>query len=125
MSYKQWQMWYWLLITVMTASCLSACKQDREEPCHLAVRSLSAAPTKAADGELAKVVAFGKLALPEIEQAYHGAGLEVKLRLLTAIERINDPTALPFLDFVSRQDLDEQVKQRAREVAANVHRQQH
>lgn len=100
----------------------SGCQNDREDSCHLAVRSYAAAPAKAAETELAKVAAFGKLALPDIEQEFHDADRDTKLRLLTAVEQINDPQALPFLDFISRPGGDEQVSQRAREVAAKVHR---
>ncbi len=85
----------------------------QERRVRLAVRSLAAAPRRAAPGELAKVVGHGEAALMDIEQVYQGADLEGRRRLVQALHRIGSSEALPLLRFLARHDEDPEVRRRS------------
>jgi len=109
-----------LLFCLTLASCVN--DLDRERRCRLAVRSLAAAPQRAVESELDKVVAFGSYALPDIEQAMHSAPVAKRLRLLRAIERVQAPEAIPFLRFLARWDTDDAVRRTAKQTADQLGR---
>jgi hypothetical protein len=94
---------------------LAACHDDeRERKCQLAVRSLVAAPEDRAAGELEKVLAFGRYALPDIEQEYHAARRAGRARLIEALSRIADPEAVPLLALLARWEEDAELARLAR-----------
>ena len=110
-----------LLLAVLLGST-AGCTDDRERACRLAVKSLVAAPDKHLRTEMAKVVAFGTYALPDIEQEMHGAPIKGRLRLLDAVRRIGSPEAVPLLDFLIRVDTDDAVRKEAQKVARQLRR---
>jgi hypothetical protein len=109
----------WMLIAIIGLG-LGACTDSRERPCRIAVKSLALAPDNKAAGELVKVVAFGRYALPEIEQEYHYASTKGRLRYLDALRRIKDADAVRFLQVVARWDDDDAVRRTAKQVADDI-----
>jgi hypothetical protein len=107
-----------LLSAVLLA--LAGCTDEREQPCRLAVRSLAAAPEDRAAGELKKVLAFGRYALPDIEQELHAASTTGRKRLIEALRKLREREAIPFLEIVARWDEEPEVRALAREVAASL-----
>lgn len=101
---------------------LSGCTDPRERPCRISVKSLGAAPDRKAPGELEKVVAYGRYALPDIEQEFHGASVKGRLRYLDALARIGSEEAVRFLQLVGRWDGDDAVRRGARELALSLGR---
>jgi hypothetical protein len=112
------------MLTLMLTALLGslACTDDRERACHTAVKSLVAAPDKHLKSEMAKVVAFGTYALPDIEQEMHGAPIKGRLRLLDALRRIGSAEAVPLLDFLIRVDTDDAVRKEAGKVVRQLRR---
>lgn len=94
------------------------CEDDpRERRCRLAVRSLVACPESRVDGELAKVLAYSRYALPDIEQEFHVSPRLGRLRLLRALAKMGDAEALPFARHVARWDEEPEVRKRAEQLA--------
>jgi hypothetical protein len=102
-----------------TALCtlFLGCADDRERLCHIAAKSVVAAPENKARGEMDKLLSFGRYALPDIEQEFHAANATGRLRLLEVLRRLGLPEALPFLQVVVRWDGEEEVRRAAEEVA--------
>ena len=100
-----------LLLTCLAQGCAE--NLEREQRSRIAVRSLVAAPDRAVEQELDKVVALGHYALTDIEQEMHAAPVTGRLRLLRALERIGSLDAVPFVRFLARWDTDDAVRRRA------------
>lgn len=107
-----------LLLALLAAACTDT--TVREQPCRLAVKSLAAAPEVHARGELQKVLRFGRYALPDIEQEFHGATVVGRKRLLEALRRLKEREAVPFLELVARSDEHAEVRALAAEVATSL-----
>jgi hypothetical protein len=101
---------------------LAACSDNGERRCHLAVKSLVAAPQNKAAGELEKVVAFGRYALVDIEQEYHAAPPTGRRRLLDALDRLQLAEAQPFLELCARVETDPAVREQAVRLARRAAR---
>ena len=99
---------------------LLSCDADRERASHIAVKSLAAAPESKVPGEMQRVLALGRYALPDIEQEIHGASSRGRLRLLEALRRLKDREALPLVDTVARWDVDPGARALAKEVAQEL-----
>lgn len=108
-----------LLLLLLLPLVLKGCASDfdREQRSRLRVRSLVAAPERAVEQELDKVVAQGAYALPDIEQEMHAAPAAGRLRLLRALGRIGSREAVPLLRFLARHDTDDAVRRRAGRLA--------
>lgn len=102
---------------LLSLASLGGCDDDNERRCRLAVKSLVAAPNDRASGELDKVVAFGRYALPDIEQEFHSASVTGRRRLLDALGRLRLDEARPFLVFVARWEVDPDVRRQAAHLA--------
>jgi hypothetical protein len=102
-----------ILRLLVISTLLLSCGDDRERRCHLAVKSLVAAPADRAAGELEKVVAFGRYALPDVEQEFHAASPTGRRRLLDALDRLRLREAQPFLAFVARWETDQALRRQA------------
>jgi len=102
------------------AGLVTGCDDDRERKCQLAVRSLAAAPEAKAAHEMERVIAFGRYALPDIEQEIHTANVRGRERLLEAISRLRLTEALPLTEYVARWDESAQVRARAGLVSARL-----
>jgi hypothetical protein len=112
----------WLSALVLALTPALACTDARERPCRIAVKSLGVAPDGKAAGELAKVVAFGHYALPDIEQEFHASTLKGRLRYLDALQRIRSSDSVAFLRTVARWDSDDAVRKGAAELARQLTR---
>jgi hypothetical protein len=108
------------LLCVAACGWILSCSPDRERASHIAVKSLAAAPQNKVPGEMARVLSFGRYALPDIEQEIHGASIQGRLRLLEALSRLKDKEAIPLLDTLARWDADPEVRKRAHEVAREL-----
>jgi hypothetical protein len=99
-----------------------ACSSERPRESRRAVKALVDAKDEQTQRLTRAVVAFGRYALPDIEQEFQEAPRRGRLLLLRAIERIGDPDALPFLDHVARWDDEPRVRHKAARVAATLRR---
>lgn len=108
-----------VLILALGAGAVG-CDDRRERRSRIAVRSLAACPESKVEQELAKVLSYGRYALPDIEQELPVSPKLGRLRLLRALARLADPEALPFVRHVARWDEQEEVRQRAAEVAREL-----
>jgi hypothetical protein len=106
-----------LLLLGMGNGCA---REEREQATRRAVKSLVAAPEEYVAGERRRVVAFGRYALPDIEQEFHSADPGGRVRLLEALERLAQEESLPFLKLVARWDEDDAVRKRAAKVVATL-----
>jgi hypothetical protein len=102
---------------VLLLGLLAACSDTDERRCHLAVKSLIAAPADKARGELDRVLAFGRYALPDIEQEFHAASSAGRGRLLDALDRLRLAEAQPFLELVTRLETDPALREQAAHLA--------
>ncbi len=99
---------------------LVGCSDNRERPCHIAAKSVVAAPESKARGEMERLLAFGRYALPDIEQEFHGASTTGRLRLLEVLRRLRLPETIPFVEVVARWDAEDKVREEAKAVAAEI-----
>jgi hypothetical protein len=111
-----------LALAVLLALGLAACSDGDERRCHLAVKSLVAAPQSKVAGELDKVVAFGRYALVDIEQEYHAASGSGRRRLLDALDRLRLAEAQPFVEQIARGETDPTVREQAARLARRAPR---
>ena len=95
---------------------VASCGRDVERQCRIAVRSLVAAPKNRVAGELDKVVAFGRYALPDIEQEFHSSSTAPRGRLLDALSRLNLRESIPFVELAARWEKDATVRSQAEAV---------
>jgi hypothetical protein len=100
-------------IALLTVLSVVSCGKDLERSSRIAVKSLVAAPENKVEQELAKVVALGRYALPDIEQEFHSAPGQGRLRLLEALRQLALPEAVPFVQTIERWEQDEAVKKQA------------
>ena len=84
----------------------------------MVTKSVVAAPESKARGEIDRLLAFGRYALPDIEQEFHGASTTGRLRLLEVLRRLRLPETIPFLEVVARWDTEQKVRKEAEAVAA-------
>ncbi len=90
-----------------------ACERQDEWRVRIAVKGLATAPERHVPQSMAKVVAFGRLALVDIEQVIQGAEEPGRLRLMKALRKIGDPEAIPLLQIIARWDPSKTVRQEA------------
>lgn len=109
------------LMILLLCPLLLNCTDTREHDSRMAVKSLIAAPESKVRLAMSKVLTFGSYSLPDVEQEFHSALPEGRLRLLDVIERLGDQSAIPFLEFLSRWEPDSQVRQRAKVIAEALH----
>jgi len=100
----------------------SACDDSRGRDYYtrMAVKGLATAPADKVRMQMGKVVAKGSHALPDIEQEFHSADPQGRRRLLEALERLKDPRALAFVQYVARWDEDLKVRKEASRVSRTL-----
>lgn len=81
----------------------TSCSNDKQEQIsRTRVEALAKSSSHSHRDALQRVIELGRFALVDIEQAFHSANDDGRLRLLEAIRRIGDPDALPFVQFIAR-----------------------
>jgi hypothetical protein len=101
----------WVLMTLLV---MGGCEDPREWRSRQAVRQLVEASPLRASAAMRRVVSVGCYALVDIEQAFHGAPLPGRRRLLEAIRSAGCREATPLLRFIERWDDEEEIRRQAR-----------
>ena len=112
------------LLTVLSLAIAlplcSGCEDTREAKCRLWVQRLIKARTRQVEVAHKRVVAFGRYAIPEIEQEFPSATADQKIRLLEALGGIADKEAIPLLIIISERDPNSDVRERAKRIAKKL-----
>ncbi|MFH1130567.1 MAG: hypothetical protein V1754_04485 [Pseudomonadota bacterium] len=92
------------------------CQDSREWRTRNSVKKLVDADDSIVQQATELVVAFGRYALPEIEQQMPSISPEQKLRLLEAVRQINEVEAVGFLRVLVRWSGDQSVREKSKQV---------